>query len=99
MNTKKNQTLKKSISTKLLVKRALKNKPVWKASPGFKYLKDIEIGRLFKTGIGFKGILANKSLGSASVFVLEAKHIDTNDREFYLGKRNWSLKTEVKVIG
>ena len=82
-----------------MVKRALKNKPIWKPSPGFEYLKDVKIGRLIKTGSGIKGVLANKSTGSASVFVLEANNIDAKDREFYLGKRNWALKTEVKVIG
>ena len=77
----------------------MNDKPIWKPSSGFKYLKDIKIGRLIKTDSGMKAVLASKSTGSASVFVLEANHIDAKDRDFYLGKRNWALKTEVKVIG
>ena len=40
--TKRSQTPKKSISTKLLVKRALKNGPKWKPSKGNVYLEDLD---------------------------------------------------------
>ena len=47
---------------KKLVKKALKDKPVWKAAKGYKYLEDCEPGTAFEIeGKGAYGILKNES--------------------------------------
>jgi hypothetical protein len=69
------------------------DKPIWKASKGKSYLKDIPLGSLFKVS-GMRGILLNTSVSSASVIITE--HNGTNkDDSFYLGKRLIAPKTEV----
>ena len=96
MKTKKNQIQRKNISTKLLVKRALKNKPIWKPVPGFKYIKDVDIGELIITTFKTKAVLISKDTGSASVIVTSCD-VSNENKQDYLGKKRWSLKTQVKV--
>tara|TARA_Y100000310_G_C20503154_1_gene725033 strand:- start:237 stop:542 length:306 start_codon:yes stop_codon:yes gene_type:complete len=96
LKKKKEPTQRKNISTKLLVKRALKNKPVWKPAPGFKYIKDVDIGELIITTFKTKAVLISKDTGSASVIVTDC-NICEEDKQSYLGKKLWSLQTQVKI--
>ena len=85
----------KQKSTKKLVSKALKNKPKWTASNGFKYLEDIEDGNLVVTQTGTRAVLIKKTPSSASVIVTYTKG---EDDSYYLGNHLWALKTEVKEI-
>ena len=96
LKKKKVSTQRKNISIKLLVKRALKNKPVWKPVPGYKYIEDVDIGELIITTFKTKAVLISKNTGSASVIVTDC-NICKEDKQSYLGKKIWSLKTEVKI--
>ena len=90
--TLKKNTLKKSQADKL-AKKALKNKPKWKPSPGYIYLQDVNIGELVSTGSNCKAILVDKGDASASVIITDTP---TEDKGF-LGHQRWALKTEVKI--
>lgn len=68
----------------------------WKARKGYKYLEDIEPGTLVKAGLQ-EAVYLSSSSGSSSVIVLEYKG-KKEDAPFYLGKRSWANKTEVKEI-
>ena len=82
---------KKSTSTKLLVKKALKASPKWKPAKGYKYLKDLKLGSLFTTESGMKGVLIGYDT-NAKVIITEC--YDNSD----LGKKIIAAKTEVKEI-
>ena len=79
-----------------LAKTALINKPVWKPAPGFKYIKDVDIGELIITTFKTKAVLISKDTGSASVIVTDC-NICEEDKQSYLGKKLWSLQTQVKI--
>ncbi len=79
---------------KTLVKRALKNGFKAKPARGYKYLKDIPLGSLFKTDSGIKGILIEADT-NAKVIITEHPH-SSNDYE--LGKKIIAAQTEVKEI-
>ena len=91
---KRSQTPKKSISTKLLVKRALKNGPKWKPSKGNTYLEDLEPGNSFTNG-DTKGILIETNESRSQVLIISASCAES-DKNYYLGKQTWASKTEVK---
>ena len=84
---------KKIGQARKLAKAALIDKPKWKPSKGYLYLKDIPIGSLFKTS-SLKGILLSVSSSSASVVITEVKGSHSED-SFYLGKRLIAPDTEV----
>ena len=93
---KRSQTPKKSISTKLLVKRALKNGPKWKPSQGNVYLESLNPGDSFSMN-GTEGILLESNSSAAKVLVLRSSCVkDESDKNYYLGKQTWASKTEVK---
>ena len=94
---KKNQTRKKNISTKSLVRKALKNRPKWKPSEGLKYLEDIPIGSTFILNKGTGGILLNTNPAASTVLIIRSScaHTDADER-YYLGRQRWGSKTEVK---
>ena len=85
----------KQLTTKELVKRALKNKPKWKPSKGYVHLVTIKIGSLVETSSKTRAVLLAKSPSSATVYVTEYKG---NEDSYYIGKHLWSLHTEVKEI-
>ncbi len=82
-----------------MTEKALKDKPEWRPVKGFTYLKDVAVGELVKAGSGLKAVVLDHNSCASSVLVLEANHLDPNDRQFYLGKHRWGNETEVKVIG
>ena len=79
------------------MRKALKNKPKWKPSKGFKYLKDVQIGNLIELNNGTKAVLISITPSSAQVLVVNAPNKENGD--YYTGKHLWSLETEVKEIG
>lgn len=80
---------------KTLVKRALKDGFKSKPAKGYKYLKELKKGSLFKTSSGSKGILLDSDI-NARVIITETP-IKENS-ESYLGKKIISNETEVKEI-
>ena len=78
-----------------LVKRALKDGFKGKPAKGYKYLKELKNGSLFKTPSGSKGILLDSNI-NARVIITETP-IKRNS-ESYLGKKIISNETEVKEI-
>lgn len=83
------------MKTKTLVKRALKNGFKGKPAKGYKYLKDLKRGSLFKTSFGSRGILLDSDI-NARVIITETS-VKENP-ESYLGKKIISNETEVKEI-
>ena len=88
---KKKQPRKKKTSIKLLVKRALKNKPKWAPAKGYKYLGDLKLGSVFITEGGTRGVLIGCDT-NAKVIITEC--CDNSD----LGKKIIAAETEVKEI-
>ena len=91
---KKKQKIAQALATK-----ALKNKPIWKAAEGFKYIEDVPVGELVDTNSGLRAVVIEQSSVSTSVIVLKADHLHQKERGYYLGEHRWGCKTEVKVIG
>ena len=92
-----NQTQKRSISTKLLVKKALNNGPVWKPSKGYKYLKDLAPGSGFRTSSGMAGILIECNT-NAKVIIGHVPQMPDDDKQYYLGRKIIAANTEVKEV-
>ena len=88
---KQKQLQKKNTSIKLLVKKALRDKPKWKPAKGYKYLKDLKLGSVFVTEGGIRGVLIGCDT-NAKVIITEC--CDNSD----LGKKIIAAKTEVKEI-
>ena len=82
-----------------LAQRALIDKPVWPPAKGYTYLKDVSVGELVDTSTGMRAVVVEHSECASLVLVLEAKTQKQEDKQFYLGRQRWALKTEVKVIG
>lgn len=68
----------------------------FKPSKGYKYLEDVEPGTLVRAGLQ-EAVYLESSSGSSTVIVLEYKG-SKEDAPFYLGKRSWANKTEVKEV-
>ena len=88
---KQKQLQKKNTSIKLLVKKALRDKPKWKPAKGYKYLKDLKLGSVFITEGGMRGVLIGYDT-NAKVIITEC--CDNSD----LGKKIIAAETEVKEI-
>ena len=88
---KQQQSQKKNTSIKLLVKKALRNKPKWKPAKGYKYLKDLKLGSVFITESRIRGVLIGCDT-NAKVIITEC--YDNSD----LGKKIIAAETEVKEI-
>jgi len=86
----------KTVTTKALVKKALKNGFKVKPSPGKKYLKDLEVGALFEVHL-LTGILIEATHSAAKVLIIDSKHHE-NDNDYYLGKQSIAPETEVKEV-
>ena len=93
LTTRKNVTIAK---IKRLVKKALNNGPKNNPAKGYKYLRDLELGSLFETQSGVRGVLISCDI-NAKVIVTDVK-CDEESRGYYLGKQIFAAKTEVKEI-
>ena len=82
-----------------LAKLALADKPKWKPTKGYVYIKDVPVGELVDTGSGLRAIVIDNNAVSTSVLVLRADNHPQKDKDFYLGKHRWGNETEVKIIG
>ena len=91
-----NQTPKKSISTKLLVKRAFKTIKGPQPRKGFIFIKDIEPGTTVYTEFGTVAIKIKGTDSSTDVIVLE-HNCNPDDDSYYLGKQLWSSRTQIKT--
>ncbi len=81
---------------KKLVKKALKDKPVWKAAKGYKYLEDCEPGTAFEIeGKGARGVLIECTV-NAKVIIYDAPEME-NDKSI-LGTKIIASRTEVKQL-
>ena len=92
----KHQKTVKSVTTKQLVKRALKNGFKSKPAKGKKYLKDLKIGSIFKTH-KLTGILIETTPTAAKVIMIDSQHHES-DNDYYLGKQSIGLESEVVEI-
>ena len=86
----------KTVTTKALVKKALKNGFKSKPAKGKKYLKDLTIGSVFKV-FRLTGILIGTTPTAAKVIIIDSKFND-NDNDYYLGKQSIGLETEVVEV-
>ena len=80
---------------KKLVAKALKDKPIWKAAKGYKYLEDCEPGTMFRTQGGIKGILIECNV-NAKVIILDAPSAEGD--KTLLGTKIIASTTEVKQL-
>ena len=94
-NKYKQTTKQRKIAS--LATKAVKNKPVWKPAPGYKYLKDLEPGAVFITQNKMKGILIECST-NARVIIIDVPNTRPEDKNYYLGKHIVAAHTEVKEI-
>ena len=96
--TLKKRTMSRSKlkQAQVLATKALKNKPKWKPSKGYKYLKDLSRGDKFVTESGTEGILI-KCDTNATVLITDVPQIREEDKPYYKGKRVIAAKTEVKL--
>ena len=89
----------KTVKTKTLVKRALKNGFKSKPVKGWKYLKDLKPGDRFITQNKSEGILIECET-NARVIMQKVPHIiEEEDRNYYLGTKTIGAETEVKETG
>ena len=75
---------------KNLKEKALKDKPQWKPSKGYKYLKDLELGTMFSTG-SVDGVLLECEINARVVILTGGDNISP-------GKTIIAAKTEVIEI-
>ena len=94
-HTKPRKTAK-TVTTKVLVKRALKKGFKSKPPPGKKYLKNLETGDVFKIGL-LTGILISITPTAAKVLIIDSKHHES-DNDYYLGKQSIGLESEVTEV-
>ena len=98
MTRKKNPLVIKNRRIAKLATKALKNKFKVKPQRGYKYLKDLEIGKKFKTPTGMIGVLLDVNT-NAKVRITEVPSIvEEEDKGYYLGRKTISSDTEVKEI-
>ena len=92
---KRKPLTKRRIAT--LENKALKDN--FKAIPakGYKYLKDLDIGSLFETSTGTRGVLIESEI-NAHVVITDVPNISKEDKNYYLGKHIISSYTEVKEV-
>ena len=76
-----------------LAKKALRNNFKTKPAPGWMYLKDLPIGKMFETPGGTRGVLIESEI-NAKVIILSVD-VPSEDRSYYLGKQTISTETEV----
>ena len=89
----KPQKAAKTLTSKALVKKALKNGFKAKPPPGKKYLKNLQVGSVFTVGL-LTGILISTTPTAAKVLIIDSRHHES-DNDYYLGKQSIGLETEV----
>ena len=101
MTQKKKRTMpsRQTMNTtiKRLVKKALKDKPTYKPSKGYKFLENVKPGtKVITHGKMQKALILEQTPSSSTVIVYDVAFTDFKD--YYLGKHRWGGKTEVKEI-
>ena len=87
----------KQVSTKKLVKIALKKKQKWTLAAGYVHLARIKTGEMFKLENGTEGIHIKSNECRSVVVIISSPIANTEeDKRYYLGKQNWSPNTEVR---
>jgi len=81
----------------ILVKKALANCPKLTPAKGYKFLKDLEKGKIFITRNGTKGVYLDSTPTSAKVIIVSCKS-EESEKSYYLGKQNIANTTEVKEV-
>ena len=94
--TKNQKVTAKSAKIKALVNKALKNGFKAKPSPGKKYLKDLDVGSVFRVFL-LTGILVETTPTAAKVIIIDSKFPES-DNDYYLGKQSIGLETEVTEV-
>lgn len=79
-----------------LYKKALKDKPKFKAPKGKKFLKDVAPGTLVETSLSRAVLISTNNTSST---VLVTKYFGDDNTDYYSGKQRWSPHTVIKVIG
>lgn len=87
---------KKLRRIKTLSNKALKEGVKLKCSSGFKFLKDVSVGKLIKCG-GSEAVVLESTNTSCSVIVTSHKPTNNSD-SFYLGTKRWGPESEVEVL-
>lgn len=87
---------KKLRAIKTLANKALKQGVKLQCSSGYKFLKDVPVGKLIKCG-GSEAIVLESTNTSCSVIVTSHKPTNNNDL-FYLGTKRWGPESEVEVL-
>jgi hypothetical protein len=95
-HTKNQKATAKSAKIKVLVNKALKDGFKAKPSPGKKYLKDLDVGSVFKVFL-LTGILIETTPTAAKVIIIDSKFPES-DNDYYLGKQSIGLETEVTEV-
>ena len=95
-HTKNQKVTAKSAKIKVLVDKALKDGFKAKPSPGKKYLKDLDVGSVFRVFL-LTGILIETTPTAAKVIMIDSKFPES-DNDYYLGKQSIGLETEVTEV-
>ena len=95
-HTKNQKATAKSAKIKVLVNKALKDGFKAKPSPGKKYLKDLDVGSVFKVFL-LTGILIETTPTAAKVIIIDSKFPES-DNDYYLGKQSIGIETEVTEV-
>ena len=95
-HTKNQKAPAKSAKIKVLVDKALKDGFKAKPSPGKKYLKDLDVGSVFRVFL-LTGILIETTPTAAKVIIKDSKFPES-DNDYYLGKQSIGLETEVTEV-
>ena len=95
-HTKNQKATAKSAKIKVLVDKALKDGFKAKPSPGKKYLKDLDVGSVFRVFL-LTGILIETTPTAAKVIIIDSKFPES-DNDYYLGKQSIGLETEVTEV-
>ena len=95
-HTKNQKVTAKSAKIKVLVDKALKDGFKAKPSPGKKYLKDLDVGSVFRVFL-LTGILVETTPTAAKVIIIDSKFPES-DNDYYLGKQSIGLETEVTEV-
>ena len=98
-NKKRTMPSRQTMNTtiKRLVKKALKDKPKYRPSKGYKFLENVKPGtKVITHGKMQRALILEHTPSSTTVIVYDVEFTDF--RDYYLGKHRWGGKTEVKEI-
>ena len=80
-----------------LVKKALADCPKLTPAKGYKFLEDLEEGKMFTTSHEMKGVYLGSTPTSAKVIIVSCRG-EESEKAYYLGKQNIANTTEVKEV-